>query len=80
VASLCPDVAADVEALCSPGEPCAIKCLNEVETCDDVGCTTCKDCKCKQDDYGRCIEQCNLQLRDVGYSDSAPCSSYPCSR
>jgi hypothetical protein len=65
VASLCPAVAAEVEALCSSGAPCAIKCLNEVETCDDVMCTTCKDCKCVQDDYSRCVEECNLQLRDA---------------
>jgi hypothetical protein len=64
VGKLCPNLAADVTALCpSSGEECTTKCLNEVTSCDDLMCTTCKDCKCMQDSFGRCLEACMLAMR-----------------
>jgi hypothetical protein len=59
VTALCPSLAADVRTLCpASDDACSTKCLNDVTLCDDLLCSTCQDCKCKQDKFGSCLEVC----------------------
>jgi hypothetical protein len=64
--TLCPSLKGPTfDNLCSQTDSaCVTKCLNEVASCGDVGCTFCEGCDRASDAFTRCRATCN---RDIAH-------------
>ena len=60
VSTLCPTIAGPTfDGLCRWSAPeCVTKCLNEVSSCGDVGCSFCEACDCQGDPFNTCYQHC----------------------
>jgi hypothetical protein len=61
VGTLCPKLSgATFDGLCSQTNTlCITKCLNDVTSCSDVGCTFCEACDCATDNFLTCVGKCS---------------------
>jgi len=64
VADLCPSLAGPaLDDLCNPADTlCITKCLDEMDSCDDIVCSLCVDCDCALDSFSMCVAQCRTDL------------------
>lgn len=45
---------------CSANPDCISRCVNEVRTCDDIGCGLCPTCRCPRGSFEDCVAACAL--------------------
>ena len=65
ISALCPTLSGPTfDGLCArPSPACVTKCLAEVSSCSDVGCSFCEICDCAGDNFSNCYAQCaNIPL------------------